>query len=164
MEPRDTRQTGRKASHLRSIERVGLTINKTVLEVELAILRGKVVSGRGDFSYWIEKLHDHYLGKTGMRLFPGTLNVQLEEPYSLPTEVIRLEAQEYGGSVSVNIVPCSVSGKNAFILRTDANEEGRGHHPRTIVEVATDVRLRDYLHLSDGDLVEIDTFDTPAMR
>jgi riboflavin kinase len=130
----------------------------------LAILRGKVVSGMGNFSHWIEKLRDHYLGKTGMSLFPGTLNVQLEEPYTLPSEVIRLEAQEYGGSVSVNIVPCSISGKSAFILRTDANEEGRGHHPRTIIEVATDVRLRDHLHLSDGDLVEIDTFDTPLMR
>jgi len=84
---------------------------KIVLEVELAILRGKVVSGMGNFSYWIEKLHDHYLGKTGMSLLPGTLNVQLEEPYTLPNEVIRLEAQEYGGSVSVNIVPCSYQGK-----------------------------------------------------
>jgi riboflavin kinase, archaea type len=52
--------------------------------VELAILRGKVISGMGNFSCWIEKLHDHYFAKTGMRLFPGTLNVQLEEPYTLP--------------------------------------------------------------------------------
>jgi riboflavin kinase, archaea type len=38
-------------------------------------------------------------------------------------------------------VPCSILGKRAFILRTDTNEEGRGHHPKTIVEVATDVAL-----------------------
>jgi riboflavin kinase len=88
----------------------------------------------GNFSYWIEKLHDYYLRKSGMRLFPGTLNVQLEEPYNLPNTVIRLEAEEYGGSVSVSIVPCSILGKRAFILRTDANEEGRGHHPKTIVD------------------------------
>jgi riboflavin kinase len=128
----------------------------------LAVLSGRVVSGMSNFSYWIEKLHEHYLRKTGMKLFPGTLNVQLDEPYTLPNQVIRLEGQEYGGSVSVNIVPCSIFGKSAFILRTDANEEGRGHHPRTIVEVATDVRLRDHFHLNDGDIVSIETFDLGA--
>ncbi len=123
----------------------------------MPILRGKVVSGMGNFSYWIEKLHDHYYRKTGLRLFPGTLNIQLEAPYTLPANVLRLEGHEFGGSVSVNLVPCSIFGKNAFILRTDANEEGRGHHPRTIVEVATDVKLRDHFHLADGDIVEIET-------
>jgi riboflavin kinase len=127
--------------------------------VQLSILRGNVVSGMGNFSYWIEKLNDHYLRKTRMRLFPGTLNVQLEEPYTLPSTVIRLNAEEYGGSVSVNIVPCSIWGKRAFILRTRVNEEGRGHHPRTIVEVATDVRLRDHFQLNDGYIVEIETAD-----
>jgi hypothetical protein len=32
----------------------------------------------GNFLYWIEKLHDHYLRKTGMNLFPGALNIQLD--------------------------------------------------------------------------------------
>lgn len=111
----------------------------------------------GNFSYWIEKLHEHYTRKTGMKLFPGTLNVQLDEPYSLPNNVIRLEGWEYEGTVSVNIVPCSIQGRPGFILRTDANEQGRGHHPRTIVEVATDVKLRDYFNLNDGDVVTIET-------
>jgi riboflavin kinase, archaea type len=131
--------------------------------VEVAVLRGKVVSGMGNFSFWIEKLREHYFLKTGMRLFPGTLNLEIEEPYSLPKQVIRLEAQEYGGTVSVNIVPCSIFGRKAFILRTDANEEGRGHHPRTIIEVATDVKLRDQFHLKDGDVVEVVTASERAM-
>jgi len=120
-------------------------------------LNGKVVSGMGNFGYWIEKLAEHYERKTGMKLFPGTLNVRLETPYSLPSRVTRLEAEEYGGTVSVNIVPCSIFGRRGFILRTDANEAERGHHPKTIVEVAADVRLRDYFHLTDGDAVEIET-------
>jgi riboflavin kinase len=122
----------------------------------LLILRGKVVSGTGNFSFWIDKLHDHYLRKTGMQLFPGTLNVELAEPYTLPNEVIRLEGEEYGGTVSVSIVPCSIFGMKAFILRTDANDQGRGHHPRTIIEIATSVKLRDQFHLHDGDMVEIE--------
>lgn len=91
-----------------------------------------------------------------MHLFPGTLNIQLEQPYSLPARVTRLEEEEYGGTVSVNLVPCLILGRRGFILRTDANEQGRGHHPKTIVEVASDVKLRDYFQLSDGDPVEIE--------
>jgi riboflavin kinase len=128
----------------------------------LAILRGTVVSGMGNFSYWIEKLHSYYLAKTGMHLFPGTLNVQLPEPYTLPSKALRLEGAEYGGMVSVNIVPCRINGRPAFLLRTDANEQGRGHHPRTIIEIATDVKLRDHFHLTDGSAVEIELPDDPA--
>lgn len=125
----------------------------------MAILAGQVVSGVGNFSIWLEKLHDHYLRKTGMHLYPGTLNVQLDEPYSLPKNVLRLEGVEYGGSVSVNLVPCTIFGRPAFLLRTDANEQGRGHHPKTIVEIATDVRLREAYGLRDGDEVEIEIQD-----
>ena len=100
------------------------------------LLRGCVVSGMGSFSYWIDKLQEHYLRKTGMRFYPGTLNVRLDAPYSLPKRVIRLEASEYGGTVSVNMVPCviripgqvihgQIGGRQAFLLRTDANEEER---------------------------------------
>lgn len=41
-------------------------------------ISGRVVSGMGNFSIWIEKLYEHYLRKTGMLLFPGTLNLQLD--------------------------------------------------------------------------------------
>jgi predicted ATPase len=130
-------------------------MNNESREVRVSRLCGRVVSGMGNFSYWIAKLQEHYLRKTGMRLFPGTLNIELPQPYALPKEVLRLESAEYGGTVSVNLVPCSIFGKHAFILRTDANEKEEKHHPRTIVEVATDIRLRDYFHLNDGDVVEI---------
>jgi CTP-dependent riboflavin kinase len=35
--------------------------------------------GVGNFSHWIEKLRDHYFRKTGLKLFPGALNVMLEQ-------------------------------------------------------------------------------------
>jgi riboflavin kinase len=122
---------------------------------KMMVLRGQVVSGVGSFSYWIEKLQEHYERKTGMVLYPGTLNLRLDSEYSLPAKVIRLEGAEYGGRVSVNIVPCSVRGRKAFLLRTDANEQGTGDHPKTIVEIATDVRLRDLYQLQDGDYLEL---------
>lgn len=121
----------------------------------MRVLRGTVVSGMGNFSYWLEKLESFYTQKTGLRLFPGTLNLRLEQPYSLPAEVIRLEKEEYGGTVSVNIVPCRIFDRAAFLLRTDANEAGTGHHSKNIIEIATDIKLRDAYHLADGDEVEV---------
>ena len=118
-------------------------------------LRGKVVSGLGNFGQWIDRLSGLYEQKTGMRLYPGTLNVELPSEYSLPANVIRVEGDEYGGTVSVSIVPCRIFDRRAFLLRTDQNEIGTGHHPRNIIEIATDVRLRDHYQLNDGDLVEI---------
>ena len=119
-------------------------------------LHGKVVSGRGNFGFWIERLNHFYEEKTGIRLYPGTLNLELSSPYSLPPDVMRLEADEYGGRVSVSIVPCRIFGRQAFLLRTDENERGTGHHQRNIIEIATDIRLRDAYHLRDGDWVEVE--------
>ena len=116
------------------------------------VLTGRVVTGVGNFSYWIERLKEHYLRKTGLSLFPGTLNVQLEEEYSIPAGASRLEAEEYGGTVSVSIVPCRVLGERAVILRTDKAERDS----KKIVEVACEVKLRDKYNLRDGDAVRVE--------
>lgn len=120
----------------------------------MRVLKGKVVTGVGNFSFWMEKLRDHYLDKTGLRLFPGTLNLQLDEPFELPRERARLEAVEYGGTVSVNIVPCKVFGLAAVILRTDkADSEPQS---RRLIEIACEVKLREQQQLRDGDVVEVE--------
>ncbi|WP_254062203.1 CTP-dependent riboflavin kinase [Acidobacterium sp. S8] len=121
----------------------------------MSVLKGVVVSGMGNFSYWLEKLESFYTQKTGLRLFPGTLNLKLEQAYSLPAQTIRLEKEEYGGTVSVSMVPCRVFDRPAFLLRTDANEAGAGHHPKNIIEIATDIKLREAYQLRDGDEVEV---------
>ena len=122
----------------------------------MKVLRGRVEDGLQDFGQWIEKLEAHYERKTGMKLYPGTLNIRLTEPYTVPAGCDRLEASEYGGSVSVSIVPCWIFGRRAFILRTDSNESGKGSHPRTVVEIASDVKLRGEYHLVDGDEVFVE--------
>ena len=40
-------------------------------------------------------------------------------------------------------------------MRTDPNADGTGDHPKTIIEVAAQVRLRDALNASDGGIVTI---------
>lgn len=123
----------------------------------IKVLSGRVVSGEGNFSYWIERLTDYYHAKTGMILFPGTLNVHIDEPFDLPPDnIIRLEKEEYGGDVSVSIVPCSFMGRKSFILRTDPNDIGER---KAVLEIASDIRLRDAFNLVDGDIVTIEVQD-----
>jgi riboflavin kinase len=118
----------------------------------MIVLTGRVVTGVGSFSYWMERLREHYRRKTGVSLFPGTLNVRLDEEYGVPSGALRLEAEEYGGTVSVNIVPCRIFGERAFILRTDAAERDS----KNVVEVACGVKLRDKYDLRDGDAVRVE--------
>jgi len=92
-----------------------------------------------------------------MRLFPGTLNIHLTSgSYRTPTNALRLEKEEYGGRVSVSIVPCKTFGRKAFILRPDTDTGKYGDPPERILEIATDVNLRDTYGLKDGDLVEVE--------
>jgi CTP-dependent riboflavin kinase len=117
------------------------------------LLRGRVTGGIGDHARWMTIHADLYEAKTGVRLYPGSLNVVLDHPWHVDSQRLRLEPSEYG--VGLSIVPCTVQGLDAFILRTDKNDRGEGDHPPNVLEVAAVVRLRDSLDLQDGDEVEI---------
>jgi riboflavin kinase, archaea type len=118
-------------------------------------LRGRVSSGRGDLAHWMVEYADLYRHVTGVPLVPGSLNVVLDVEYRLPSATLRLEPGEYGGRVAMNLVPCRIGDVPGFLLRTDQNEAGTGHHGREVVEIAAQVNLREALHLVDGDEVEI---------
>jgi len=123
--------------------------------------KGIIKSGFGDFSYRMESvpgLLDAYQRITGMRFFPGTLNVKLDQAFSFPKDCMRLEAHEYGGRVSANILPCTINGIKCFVIRTDKNEAGEGPHPKDLAEIACSIKLRDKLDLQDDDEVEIEIF------
>lgn len=120
-------------------------------------LKGEIRTGKNDFSFWMEKLSSYYTQKTGMNFFPGTLNIHLiDRKYYLPKDCIRLEKEEYGGMVSVSLIKCSIFGRDAYILRTDSDTGKHGYPPEQILEVATDIKLRDKFNLKDGDLVEVE--------
>lgn len=71
---------------------------------------------------------------------------------------MRLEGYEYGGRVSSNILPCTINGIDGFVIRTDKNEAGEGSHPKDLVEIACNLKLRDQLDLQDEDEVDIVIF------
>lgn len=122
-------------------------------------MEGSVRSGIGDAAQWIRRLAPHYERLTGELLFPGTLNVLLSKEWGVPDGSLCLRGDDYGGHVSIHIVPCRFMGEPAWVLRTAANDEGRGDHPRTVVEIASPHHLRQRFGLRDGDMVEVDLQD-----
>jgi riboflavin kinase, archaea type len=119
------------------------------------VLTGIVRSGENNFSYWLSKLEPYYTAKTGMKLFPGTLNVHLNQVYGLPSEALCLRKEEYGGEVSVKIMPCRIFGRKAFILRP-YRDNVEDSYDKRVLEIVTDIKLRDAYHLVDGDVVQIE--------
>jgi CTP-dependent riboflavin kinase len=120
--------------------------------VNVVVLRGHIASGKGDLAQWMRLHARRYAAATGLALYPGSLNLILDKPYELPSERIRLSADEVG--VDINLVECSAFGRRAFIFRTDA-DDAKGPSQRSLIEILSDVHLRDAYGLHDGDLVEI---------
>jgi CTP-dependent riboflavin kinase len=118
----------------------------------MPVLRGRVESGQADLAHWMRLHALKYSAATGLHLFPGSLNVRLDAPYELPEERIRLSADEVG--VAVNLVAALAFGRPIFIFRTDA-DDAKGPEQRRLIELLSDLRLREVYDLADGDLVEV---------
>jgi riboflavin kinase len=116
------------------------------------LLRGRVVSGKGDLARWMRRYETVYTRVTGMQLFPGSLNVVLDGPWDLPAARIRIDARDVG--VGVNLVVCTVFDRPGFIFRTDA-DNAKGPPQRSLIEILSDVHLRSVYDLTDGDVVEV---------
>jgi len=116
------------------------------------VLHGSVQAGQGLLAQRMRPHADIYTRVTGMTLYPGSLNVLLDSPWTLPTERLRLEPTELG--VGVNLVPCRIFDRPAFVFRTDHHESWVEQH--RVIEVLAAVRLRDAYALADGDRVAIE--------
>jgi riboflavin kinase len=104
----------------------------------------------------MRELEELYREKLGVDCVPGSLNVELGEPYDLPLGGPRIEAGKQGCPVGVSFAACRLAGLDGFVVRTDANAAGRGDHPRTIVELVAPVHFREALGLEDGDEVSLE--------
>jgi CTP-dependent riboflavin kinase len=101
-----------------------------------------------------------YMRAAGVPLVTGSLNLVLDEDWSLPDHRITLTADEVGRLV--HLVPCRVHGHQCFIFRTQLAEETGGDAHR-ILELLSSIRLRDELGLADGDIVEVVIEDLPTV-
>lgn len=116
------------------------------------LLRGSVQSGQGLLAPRMQPHADVFTRVAGMTLYPGSLNVLLDSPWTLPKERLRIEPSEVG--VGVNLVPCRIFDRPAFVFRTDHHESLVEEH--RVIEVLAAIRLRDAYALADGDRVAIE--------
>jgi hypothetical protein len=73
-------------------------------------LAGRIQSGKMDASCWLQRFHAPYCRKTGMNLFPGSLNLQLECGFDwyakqYQPRILWFGREEYGGGRDVLLLP-----------------------------------------------------------
>ena len=80
------------------------------------VLQGKIKDGLGNASFWVKKIEDIFFFKYGLKLFYGTLNVELKEEYELQN-YWTIYPEEYGGTQNVFVQKCKLLGHIAYIVR-----------------------------------------------
>lgn len=113
------------------------------------VLKGKIIDGLGNASFWVKKIEEVFLKKEGIKLFHGTLNVKLQEEYNLQTDWI-LKPEEYGGTQKVYVQKCKVLGNKSYIVRAEKTA-----HKDDIVEIVSDINFREKYKLKNDDEIKI---------
>jgi len=116
------------------------------------VLVGRVATGSGDLKRWMTLYAEGYAAAAGVPLYPGSLNIVLDEPWAFPEARVTLSAEAVGRLI--HLAPCLVGSRRCFVLRTDMAERAGGDEHR-VLEIVSDVRLRDELGVHDGDTIEV---------
>ena len=123
---------------------------------------GRVESGIGDARRWLAKFNTAYSRKTGMPIYPGSLNLRLAESLDWRTPAIeavtiKFAREEYGGERDILLVPCrlpSLDDRDAFLWTT--TRVLSDPEPAQVIEVIASIGLRAAYALEDGDLIELE--------
>ena len=126
------------------------------------VLSGRVQSGKNDASHWLGKFNEPYSQKTGMRIFPGSLNLRLDQSFDwfapmYKSEVVRFGREEYGGDRDILLLPCTLvnlGNRRAFFWTTTTAAHDR--LDPSLVEIITDIKLREAYGLTDGSVVDVE--------
>lgn len=122
-------------------------------------LTGKVVSGvkQGAYFTQIDWVHEQCLGKLGFKPYPGTLNLEISEPY-LP--IIEILGKQKGLELispdpkfcNAKSFPVSMGDISGAIIMP---EEKVRVHGKNIVEIIAPLRVKEALNVTDGDYITI---------
>ncbi len=126
------------------------------------LLSGRIQSGKNDASHWLAKFHGPYCRKTGMELFPGSLNVRLDRKFDWYADgyqpsILQFGREEYGGERDILLLPCALpelGNRRGFLWSTTT--AARDRPDEAVIEVITDVHLRKAYGLVDGDLIYVE--------
>ena len=125
------------------------------------LLVGKVQAGLCNASHWLKLFNAAYSKKLGMSVFPGSLNIALDHVFDwfdarYEAHRIWFDREEYRGERDILLLPCelvSLDHRRAFLWTPTT--AARDRRDPWVVEVVSDVSLRDHFGLRDGDVVEI---------
>lgn len=124
-------------------------------------IEGELISGLGEGRYYVSipGYVEQFVKNLGFEPYPGTLNLRLG-----PAAVETRKKAELHGWVdiegftaddrtfgSARCLPCRINGYKCAII-----VPGRSHYPDDIIEVISEVRLREKLDLTDGSRVKVE--------
>lgn len=118
------------------------------------VLNGKVTSGMGTAKMWVSKIEKVFEKRTGLKVFPGTLNIKLEEDYIVEPDWI-MKPEEFGGTQNVLVKKCEILGNEAYIVRAEKNQTGQGDHDLKIIEIVSNIDFRNTYGLKNKNNVII---------
>jgi CTP-dependent riboflavin kinase len=130
-------------------------------------LVGRVQSGQGDASRWLSRFNAAYAQKLRAPVFPGSLNVALDDAFDwfapeIERRTIWFDRSEYGGERDILIVPCLATnlGREPAWLWTPTTA-ARDRPDPWVIELIAAVNLRATYGLVDGAIVDLELADTP---
>lgn len=120
-------------------------------------IEGKVTSGIGTAKMWVGKIEKVFKEKTGMKAYHGTLNIYLKKKYIVIPDFI-INPEEYGGTQKVLVKKCKIFENEAYIVRTEKNQNGQGEHDLQTIEVISNICFREKYKLNDEEKIIIQIF------
>jgi len=124
-------------------------------------LRGRVQVGGGDAARWLSLFNAAYSRKLGGPVFPGSLNLALDDDFDwfapdIAKRTVWFDRAEYGGERDILLVPCvleNLASERAWLWTTTT--AARDRSDPGVVEVVASRSLRETFGLSDGSIVEV---------
>jgi riboflavin kinase len=125
------------------------------------VISGRVQPGKNDASHWLGKFNGPYSKKTGMAIFPGSLNLGLNQNFDwfapiYSPKIVWFGKNEYGGERDILLLPCTLTNlanRCAFLWTTTTAARDQ---LAPSVEIITDVDLRKVYGLMDGSIVYVE--------
>ncbi|MBP2133776.1 riboflavin kinase [Methanomicrobium sp. W14] len=125
------------------------------------LIEGEVISGLGEGRYYVSipGYVDQFRKKLGFGPYPGTLNLKID-PFSVSVrkraelhswvdiEGFQADDRTFG---SAKCLPCRINGYKCAII-----VPGRSHYPDDVIEVISEVKLREKMNLEDGNRVKVE--------
>ena len=119
----------------------------------MQVLKGKIVSGSGVGAKIMVDYLEKFKQIFKMDIFPGTLNLQLEQEWQMPLEAGHIEGftkpdgTKRGG---VYFLKAKLKNIPVFVIRPVLTK-----HPKNIIELVSPINIRKQYGLKDGDFLEV---------